>query len=72
MKTVNHFESADPVYRVAHDGEQVLSVTFASGRTTTRHQILSAPTWEEIEDKLLELELTIADELIPTTEPENV
>ena len=72
MDTMNHFESETPCYRIAHDGEQVLSVTYGSGKTSTMHEIITGDSWEDVEEILSEQEITIDDALIPEpqTEPD--
>jgi hypothetical protein len=70
MDTINHFESEIPCYRVAHDGEQVVSVTFASGKTSSKHQIITGDSWEDVVEKLGEQEIAIGDAFIPEPEPE--
>lgn len=69
MDTINHFESETPCYRIGHDGQQVLSVTYASGITSTKHQIISGDTWEDVMEKLNAQEIPINDALIPEVEP---
>ena len=70
MDTINHFESETPCYRVAHDGEQVLSVTSGSGKTSTKHLIITCDSWEDVVEKLGEQEITIGDAFIPEAQPE--
>lgn len=70
MDTINHFESDIPCYRVAHDGTQVLSITFGSGKTSTKHEILTGDSWEDVTEKLGEEDITLGDVLIPDEEPE--
>lgn len=70
MNTINHFESDTLCFRLAHDGKQVISVTYSTGKTSTEHEILTGESWEEVQDLLAELELSIVDELIPEIETE--
>jgi len=72
MDTINHFESETACFRVAHDGEQVISVTFSSGKTSTKHQIITGDTWEDVMEKLTEQEITIGDAFIPEAQPDHV
>lgn len=70
MDTINHFESETPCYRVAHDGEEVVSVAFGSGKTSTKHQLIAADTWEEITAQLGDLEVSVGEVFIPQTQSE--
>lgn len=68
MDTTNHFESETPCYRIAHDGEGVISVTFGSGKTSSKHAIITADSWEHVTEKLNEEGITLGDVLIPQEE----
>lgn len=70
MDTINHFESETPCYRVAHDGEQVVSVTFSSGKTSSRHRIITGDSWDDVMEKLAEQEIAIGNAFIPEVQPE--
>lgn len=70
MKTINHFENDAACFRIAHDGERVISVTYSAGKTSTGYEILTGESWEEIQEQLSELEIAIDDELIPELEIE--
>ena len=71
MDTINNFESETPCYRVAHDGEDVVSVTFGTGKTSTKHQLLAADTWEEISTQLSDLGVSVGNAFIPQSESDN-
>lgn len=70
MDAINHFESETPCYRIGHDGEQVLSVSYGSGKTSTMHEIITGDSWEDVEDILSEQEIAIDDALIPEPQPD--
>jgi hypothetical protein len=71
MSQPNHYESDIPCYRVSHDGEKVICITFGIGRTSTIHQILVGDSWEDVTEKLGEQEIILPDDVyVPPEEPE--
>lgn len=68
MNEYNHFEDENPCYRVAHDGQEVISVTFGKGKTSTKHQLITAMTWEDIEGQLAAEGVALGDAYVPVVE----
>lgn len=70
MDTYNHFESEIPCYRVAHDGEKVISIAYGPGKTSSSFQLITGDSVEDIQEKLGEQEIDLGDVAIPEPDPE--